>query len=123
MADGGDGQVLNGPWITGTTEPIDFDATPTVVDPPPPSSGAYILAKAIELIEGERAQQHGNFIECHTQISRLWTAYLGVKVTPSDVAMLMVLLKMGRTQTGNHNPDCFVDGAAYFALAGALSNA
>ena len=88
---------------------------------PAQSTAAKILADAANLIDGDRDKQHGNRVECHTQIARLWTAFLGVKVDAVDVACLMVLLKIARTQTGSPNRDCWVDAAGYTALAGELS--
>ena len=42
------------------------------------------------------------------------------EVTAYDVAMMMALLKIARTKTGNPNKDDLVDGAAYLAIAGEL---
>jgi hypothetical protein len=95
---------------------------PNAVPLPEPSPAAQVLAQAAKLIDGDRDAQHGNRLECHTNIARQWTAYLGVKITPVDVALMMALLKIARTKSGEHNADCFVDGAGYIALAGELSS-
>lgn len=50
------------------------------------------------------------------------TAYLGVQITPVEVATMMVLLKIARTRTGAPNIDCWVDAAGYAALAGEIAN-
>lgn len=42
----------------------------------------------------------------------------GVKLTPTQGWLFMVCLKGVRSQQGAHRPDSFVDGSAYFALAG-----
>jgi hypothetical protein len=86
-----------------------------------PSPAANILSLAAKLIDGDRDEQHGNRLECHTNIARQWTAYLGVKITPVDVALMMALLKIARTKSGELNNDCFVDGCGYIALAGELA--
>src|SRR3990167_3654224 len=116
MADGGDGQILTFP--VGTVEYRPDELAPIK----PQSPAAQILSKAAELIDGERNVQHGDRKACHTQIARLWTAYLGCQVTPVDVASMMILLKLARTQTGNQNSDSWVDICGYGAIAGELAN-
>ncbi len=81
------------------------------------------LDRAKELITGDRAAAHGDPLPNHQNIARLWEAYLGVEVTPQDVALMMALLKVARTQTGPHNPDNYHDLAGYAALAEAMADA
>jgi hypothetical protein len=44
-----------------------------------------------------------------------------MKITPKDVAILMVLLKLARTKAGEHNIDDYVDACGYSAIAGELN--
>jgi hypothetical protein len=44
-------------------------------------------------------------------------------MTPHDVAIMMALLKIARTQTGVYNRDDYVDAAGYIALAHRLAAA
>jgi hypothetical protein len=81
-----------------------------------PSYAAHILRRAETLIDGDRDIQHGNRHECTKQISRLWSAYLGVQITQQDFCNMMALCKIGRMQTGAFNADNAVDGAGYLAL-------
>jgi arginine repressor len=46
----------------------------------------------------------------------MWSAYLSTEVTPTDVAQMMVLLKVVRGQANNKHLDNFVDQAGYSAL-------
>lgn len=85
------------------------------------SYASELMCQASLLIDGERDVQHGNRLECHTQIARLWTAYLGVQITPHEVAIMMTLLKIARTKTGAFNVDCYVDGCGYLSIAGELA--
>jgi hypothetical protein len=94
---------------------------PNAVPHKEPSPAASILALAAKLIDGDRDEQHGDRLECHSNIASLWSAYLGVPIAPADVAALMVLLKIARTKTGSHNPDCWVDACGYAALGGELA--
>jgi hypothetical protein len=94
---------------------------PNANPPKEPSPAANILQLAAKLIDGDRDEQHGNRYLCHSNIAKQWEAYLGVEVTPVDVALMMALLKIARTKSGELNNDCFVDGCGYIALAGELS--
>lgn len=80
-----------------------------------------IATKAAELIGGDRARQHGDKRTNHENIAVLWGGYLGVELTAHDVALMMALLKIARTKTGSHNPDDYVDGVGYLAIAGELA--
>ena len=71
-------------------------------------------------ITTERNKTHGDRITNHGNISQLWSWYLKREVTAYDVAMMMSLLKIARTKTGNPNKDDLVDGAAYLAIAGEI---
>ena len=71
-------------------------------------------------ITTERNKTHGDRITNHGNISQLWSWYLKKEVTAYDVAMMMSLLKIARTKTGNPYKDDLVDGAAYLAIAGEI---
>ncbi len=57
--------------------------------------------KALEVTE-KRMAQYGHPAEVYQHTAALWTSYLGTRVnlidriTPQDVALMMVLFKMGR---------------------------
>ena len=87
-----------------------------------------ILQKTEKLVNGDRDKTHGNKIINHENISRLWSAYLQNKtklniiISPEDVAQLMSLLKIARTQAGEHNIDDYIDGCGYQAIAGHIAS-
>jgi hypothetical protein len=86
-----------------------------------PSLKAHdICDKAASLVKGDRERQHGDKSQNFGNIARLWSAWLGVEVAASDVAAMMVLLKLARTKTGSQNMDDFVDGAGYFGCMGEI---
>ena len=60
-----------------------------------------ILADAGRLISSDRAEQHGDMRANHENIANLWAAYLGTPVSTHDIALMMSLLKIARTKTGN----------------------
>ena len=87
-----------------------------------------ILLKAAELVNGGRQETHGDTKANHEQIAEFWNIYLDDKlrmaaaITSDDVATMMALLKISRSQRGKKNVDDYVDAAAYMAIAGELKN-
>ena len=88
-----------------------------------------ILKKTEKLVSNDREDKHGNKVINHENISRLWSAYfqnkfkLNLVLLPEDVANLMTLLKIARTQAGNHNLDDYIDACGYSAIAGEIAEA
>ena len=88
-----------------------------------------ILQKTEKLVNDSRAKTHGDKIKNHENIARLWSSYLqnktqlNIVLSPEDVAQLMTLLKIARSQAGQHNIDDYVDGAGYQAIAGHIAEA
>lgn len=85
-----------------------------------------MLEKARACVCGEREQDYGSPEDSFGCIAELWEAYLRaacvspdsvVRVTPTDVAMLMALLKIARVGTScvGGTADSFVDLAGYAA--------
>ena len=83
-----------------------------------------ILETACKIINGERAEQYGDAYLNHARIAALWTTYVRSTpddLTPVDVAMMMVLMKVARS-IETPKDDSFVDIAGYAALAGEIAN-
>jgi len=78
-----------------------------------PISASFILYKAAKLVDGDRNDAHGRKQDNFQNISMLWSAYLGMDLSPKDVANMMVLLKVARTKTGRFNEDDYIDMAGY----------
>jgi hypothetical protein len=85
------------------------------------SPAAVSLAKAINLIDGDRDKSHGDRKENFGMIAALWSAYLGVEIKPHQVCWCMVLVKAARESNGTHSLDNAIDAAGYAALAGELA--
>jgi hypothetical protein len=85
-----------------------------------------ILHRAGNLITGSRKKKHGDVLENHRNISRLWNAYLhnqlSKPITPQQVCDLMGLLKVARKETGDYDIDNTLDAVGYFALSGQLES-
>ena len=86
-----------------------------------------ILETANKLVSNERAEKHGDKVVNHENIARLWTGYLQnktkltVNVIAEDVANMMALLKIARTQAGDHNIDDYVDACGYVSISGEIA--
>ena len=80
---------------------------------------AQILNQAAQCVCGSREQDYGSPEANFGRIAEFWSTYLGAKITPVDVSMMMALLKIARVK-GNGTEDCFVDLAGYAACGGEL---
>ena len=80
-----------------------------------------ILAKAINLTTGDRDKNYGTPLVNHQRIATIWSVILEKEITPSQVALCMAGVKMARLIESPNHLDSFVDGAAYFAIAGEIA--
>jgi hypothetical protein len=78
------------------------------------------LDKANTLVKGQREIDYGDKVKNHSNIAKLWSAYLDTPVTAHDVAILMTLLKVARTKLGAVSEDTYIDMSAYGAIAGEI---
>jgi uncharacterized protein YmfQ (DUF2313 family) len=91
--------------------------TPNEATNPVPDQS--ILAIAEGLVNGQRQQDYGDKLQNFSQISMLWQGYLAMKlgpdarITPEDVAMMMMLVKMARLAKSPDHLDSLVDIAGY----------
>lgn len=80
-----------------------------------------ILQEAARLTAEDRNKNYGDPYTNHKRIANIWSVILETEVTPAQVALCMVGVKIARLiQTPNHQ-DSFIDGAAYMAIAGEIS--
>ena len=78
------------------------------------------LSEATRLVGVDREKDYGDKVKNHSNIARLWSAYLDVKVEAHDVAIMMALLKMARTKLGAVSKDTYIDMSAYSSIAGEI---
>ena len=69
-------------------------------------------------MSGKRHHEYGDKKTNHNNIAKLWSAYLGIDLNAHDVAILMLLLKIARTKSGNPTEDTYIDMVGYSAIAG-----
>jgi hypothetical protein len=77
-----------------------------------------VLADAGMKINGDRARDYGAAYENHSRIGQMWGAILGVDISPSQVAMMMIALKLSRLTNRPDHLDSWVDVCGYAALGG-----
>ena len=84
-----------------------------------PSPAAYILQVAQEALQ-ERADSRDTpqGERAMPQAVAAFNALYGTSITEEQGNMFMVMLKAARSTNGRYKEDDYVDGAAYFALAG-----
>lgn len=68
----------------------------------------------------DRGMDYGHPTDNMSRTASLWSAYLEVPIRPDQVAMCLALVKIARSME-TPKVDNFIDGAAYFAIAGQLA--
>lgn len=78
-----------------------------------------MLHEAQDLIQGDRQQDYGNKLQNFSQIAMLWQGTLAMKlapgqrITPEDVALCMMQVKIARLAKSPDHKDSIVDVAGY----------
>ena len=83
--------------------------------------GVDALIQALEIIK-ERGKTYGAMRPNMTRIAGLWTVLLGVTVTPAQVAMCMIAVKLARLVETPDHVDSVVDIAGYAAITRECQN-
>jgi len=88
------------------------------------STGSDMLMAAARTI-AERGRLYGDAAPNMAKTAQLWSAVLGVDVTPAQVALCMIQLKIARllVTPGRANADSIVDIAGYSAVLHECSEA
>ena len=80
-----------------------------------------ILQEARRLTAADRNAIYGDPLINHQRIAAIWSVILGIEVTPSQAALCMAGVKLARAVESPDHEDSFIDGAAYFAIAGEIA--
>lgn len=80
------------------------------------------LDKAKACVCGQREEDYGTPEDNFRIIADLWSAYMGIKCTANDVAMMMALLKIARIKSGTATDDSYVDLAGYAACGAEINS-
>lgn len=74
-----------------------------------------VLKAALAAVNGARNESYDEPENNFRRISLLWSAYLGWEITPTDVAVMNILQKVGRLMHTPNHVDSWVDIAGYAA--------
>ena len=84
-----------------------------------------ILNQAEKYVTKDRAATHGDMEDNFQTIADLWSNYLGIsddiELSPTDVAVMMTLLKIARVKSNPANADNWVDACGYMACGGEIA--
>ena len=78
-----------------------------------------ILEEAAEILQGDRREAYGGVRQSFSNLARMWSLILGFDVTPSQVCLCMIGLKITR-ELNCHKRDNLVDLADYSKLLSML---
>lgn len=76
---------------------------------------ARMLQEAESLVNGDRNVQYGDPKADFKRTAEMWSAFLGTKIEPWQVASMMCLLKLSRISWSPQKMDSWVDLAGYAA--------
>lgn len=107
-------QTIGSPVETPPIEEITAAVHATNGDSGTPASGSEtICQEADHLVSIDRQNQYGHPFHDFSRTAEIWSAILGTKVTPEQVGLCMVGVKISR-ECNMHKRDNLVDGAGYF---------
>lgn len=81
-----------------------------------------ILDKAADAVLRDRQSTYGDLEDNFTHTAALWSVHLGIDVTPTDVPILLALLKVARLKSSPDHMDNWVDIAGYAACGGEIAS-
>ena len=82
-----------------------------------------VLMTANDMVSKARQQDHGSFANNATMTAQYWNTHLGLIdfIKPSDVPIMLALLKIARIHENPSHIDNYVDTCGYSALAAEMS--
>lgn len=74
------------------------------------------LGVAMNLVGGDRQSDYGHPLDDFSKTAKIWSAILGIEVTPKQVALCMIGVKISR-EVNKPKPDNLIDMAGYVQTA------
>jgi hypothetical protein len=103
------------------------DSIPAASRPAAPAGAiagrAAVLDAARVAVLKDRAATHGALENSFGQLARVWSVRLGLTISPAQVALMLVDLKVTRAFGNPGHADNWVDIAGYAACGGELAGA
>lgn len=82
---------------------------------------AKILDDAKEAVTKDRASTHGSVERNFELVARLWSIWLDTEIQPTDVAIMLQMLKQARIRGNPGHQDHWTDIAGYAACGGEIA--
>lgn len=82
-----------------------------------------LLDKAKEIVNGARQENYGKPEKNFANIATYWSVYLGRDIKATDVAAMMILMKLARLENNPKHEDSWIDIAGYAANGCELATA
>ncbi len=82
---------------------------------------AEILEAAAKAVTQDRAATHGSVERNFELIAKLWSIWLEAEISPTDVAVMMMMLKQARIKSTPGHHDHWSDVAGYAACGGEIA--
>jgi len=82
---------------------------------------AEILDKAKEYVTKDRDAEHGDMENNFGLIAEYWGLHLETHIDPTDVAVMMTLLKLARLKSNPKFLDNYLDACGYMSCGGELA--
>jgi hypothetical protein len=79
-----------------------------------------LLTESTKLLY-DRGLQYGDPTANHIRIAQLWSAYLGYRIEPHEVAICMALVKISRIAEQSTHRDSYADALSYLAISGHIA--
>ena len=78
---------------------------------------AEVLETARQYVTKDRAADHGAMEDNFRTIASYRSVHLGIELSPTDVGVMMSLLKIARVKSNVKHEDNYIDGCGYLACA------
>jgi hypothetical protein len=107
---------------------IRSNTPPKAAEAPEPLRRFTLLQRADALIAGDRQDEYGDKLQNFAQIAMLWQGVLAPKltpnsaITPEDVALCMIQVKVARLAKNPDHKDSILDVAGYAGCYDILQN-
>ena len=88
-----------------------------------PTVREHVLQTAELLVMGDRNKDYASPADNFKQTADLWSVYLGMRMEPHDVAVLMILVKVARLTSSPMKMDNWIDIAGYAACGAETATA
>lgn len=72
-----------------------------------------ITSIAQRIVYADRGNTYGHPLDDFSRIAKMWGALFGTAITPEQVALAMICVKMSRLQTSPDHRDSVIDIAGY----------